>query len=192
MPRTNHFFKNTFFLCLFSSLLLILSFPKVDIWILVWVSLIPLFIALDGKKYGSAFGTAYLCGLMVFAGTLYWFIHVTLLGMILLVLYLALYYGAFGVLYIYFSRRKFCEQLFLLPSCWVALEFVRSYFLTGFGWVSLGYSQYKKLSLIQIADVTGMYGISFLIVMVNVWLKNFFVGKLAGKKFKNPIPRLSN
>lgn len=183
MLRPNRSFLHTFLLCFLSSLFIILAFPRMDFWILAWVSLIPLFFALDGKSYRSAFGTAYLCGLMVFTGTLYWFVHVTLFGLTLLMLYLALYYGAFGMLYIFFSRRTLAQQLLLLPSCWVALEFARAYLFSGFGWVSLGYSQYKNLWLIQIADTAGMYGISFLIVLVNIWLKKIIEEKLSGKKF---------
>ena len=170
-------------MCFSSALLLILAFPQTDFWGLAWIGLIPLFFALDGKSFKSAFGTAYLCGLMVFAGTLYWFIHVTLLGMILLILYLALYYGVFGVLYVFFPRRKFLEQLLLLPSYWIVLEFVRAHALSGFGWVSLGYSQYKNLPLIQVADITGVYGISFLIVLVNIFLKKWLAEQCSGKKF---------
>jgi apolipoprotein N-acyltransferase len=58
-----------------------------------------------------------------------------------------------------------------LPVFWTAAEHVRSWVLTGFPWELLGYSQYRCLPVIQIADVTGVYGISFLVVTVNcaVW-----------------------
>ena len=51
---------------------------------------------------------------------------------------------------------------------WVALEYMRSCIFTGFPWGLLGYSQYKNINLIQIADVTGAYGVSFLLVIFNV------------------------
>ena len=51
---------------------------------------------------------------------------------------------------------------------WVALEFIRAHLFTGFGWVMLGHSQYKNLWLIQIADKTGVYGVSFLVILVNL------------------------
>ncbi len=176
-------FSCTLFLCFLSALLLILAFPKTDFWILAWVGLVPLFFALDGKSPRAAFATAYLCGVMVFTGTLYWFVHVTLLGLCLLMLYLALFYGLFGVLYARFSHRKLREQLWLLPGGWIVLEFARAHLFTGFGWVSLGYSQYKNLLFIQIADTVGMYGVSFLIVLANVWLKKVIEEKLSGEDF---------
>jgi len=54
-----------------------------------------------------------------------------------------------------------------VPVIWVTLEVLRTYALTGFPWGLLGYSQYKFLMLIQIADITGVYGISFLVASIN-------------------------
>jgi len=159
---------------LFSAILLVLSFPKFDFWFLVWTGLIPLFFVLDGKTHKQAFWMSYVCGVFFFTGTVYWIAHVTVFGAILLILYLALYFGFFGLGYSFFSQYKSSIKLFLLPSLWVVLEFIRARALSGFGWASLGQSQYKNLWMIQIADITGMLGVSFLIVMVNVFLKEFF------------------
>jgi apolipoprotein N-acyltransferase len=131
-------------------------------------------IALDGKRPAEAFRLSYLFGVLFFVGTLSWFIHVTVVGAALLVLYLSLYPGIFGAGYSFFASRDRLFKIFLLPSVWVALEFARAHFLTGFGWASLGQSQYKVLPVIQIADVTGMPGVSFLIVMVNTVLKEIW------------------
>jgi len=48
------------------------------------------------------------------------------------------------------------------------LEYLRRHLFTGFPWALLGYSQYLNLPVIQIADVTGAEGVSFLVMMVNV------------------------
>jgi len=53
-------------------------------------------------------------------------------------------------------------------SAWVALEWVRGHLFTGFGWNALGVALNDNLAIIQIADITGVAGLSFLIVMVNV------------------------
>ena len=73
--------------------------------------------------------------------------------------------------------------LFAAPCLWVSLELVRTYFLTGLPWALLGYSQYREIDLIQIADHTGVYGVSFVIVFVNValaellaWIMPYFRG----------------
>ena len=63
------------------------------------------------------------------------------------------------------GRWAFCAALI-----WVALEMARGRLLTGFPWNFLGASQYKMLPLIQIAAVTGVYGVSFLVVWMSVAL----------------------
>ncbi len=178
-------------LCIASAALLILAFPRTDLWVCAWVGLVPLMLVLDGKKPREAFRSAYLCGVMFFTGTLYWFFNVTqwfsyiaVVGVLLLLLYLALYFGAFGLIYSLFSRRKSLARLFMLPCAWVSLELIRATLFTGFDWASLGQSQYRNLPVIQIAHVTGMFGVSFLIVMVNVVLKELittcFIRKTPG------------
>lgn len=86
--------------------------------------------------------------------------------MLMLVLYLALYVGLFSLL-----RGLLASSgqtvIFVSPIIWTSLEFIRAHIFTGFPWVLLGYSQYRFLPIIQISDVTSVYGVSFLIVMVN-------------------------
>lgn len=110
----------------------------------------------------------------------------TFLGLTLLVSYFALYFGLFGLAY-YFSRHQnTLFKLFFLPSAWVALEFIRAHLFSGFSWASLGLSQYKILPVIQIADITGVYGISFLIVMVNGCVKEL----ISSPKKKSIFPTI--
>lgn len=59
---------------------------------------------------------------------------------------------------------------FCCALLWVALEMARGRLLTGFPWNFVGASQYKMLPLIQIASVTGVYGVSFLVVWMSVAL----------------------
>ncbi len=154
-----------------------------DIWPLAWIGLVPLLRSIEGQTPLRAFVRAYLCGILFFAGTLYWLIHVTLPGMLLLVAYLAVYFGLFGIGYNFFNRTRAVWspnrfyavwRPFGIASLWTLLEFIRAHFLTGFGWASLGYSQYKNLLFIQIADLTGVYGVSFLVVLANCLFKEIF------------------
>ncbi len=159
-----------------SSILLILSFPDFNFEFLAWIGFVPLFFALENKKPLAAFFIAYFSGILFFLGTLYWLVHVTLPGMIAVVLYLALYFGLFGIFcsYCLCSASRFQRPskpyllLIVIPAAWVTLELARSHFLTGFGWNLLGYSQSFTLPVIQIADITGPFGVSFLIMMINV------------------------
>ncbi len=164
--RNKVLFKDIF-LSACAAGLLIEAFPRMDCWPLAWIGLVPLLCLLQKASPSQAFAQAYGCGFLFFAGTLYWFVHVTLLGAVLLIAYLALYFGLFGLGYYLLTRRQTAWNIFAIASWWTILEFIRAHFLTGFGWVSLGHSQYRNLVAIQIADITGIYGVSFLIVLVN-------------------------
>ena len=169
-----------------SALLLIFSFPGFNIWIFAWVALVPLFFALENQKPLRAFLLSYLTGFILFRGTIYWLSHVSLPGMLIVAAYLALYFGFFGLIVNFISSPRWNSNklqitdyglLFYIPAAWVALEWARSYIFTGFGWALLGYSQSYNLPIIQIADMSGTYGVSFLIVMFNIAvffaIKNF-------------------
>jgi len=159
-----------FFSCLLSTALLVFSFPKVDFFPLAWVALVPLLIVLDGQRPWRAFRRAYLVGFIFFALIVGWLVNVTWIGAICMFAFLALYFGIFGLLFVYFQPLPLLLRILVLSSAWSALEFIRDHLFSGFGWGMLGYSQYKNLYLIQIADIVGVYGISFLIVFVNLVL----------------------
>lgn len=59
---------------------------------------------------------------------------------------------------------------FLLAAGWVAHEFLRSIVFTGWGWNTIGSALHAKLVLIQIAEFTGVAGLSFMVVFTNVIL----------------------
>lgn len=150
-------------------MLLVAAFPGFNQPWCAWVGLIPwllLLYRLDGKQ---AFWWSYAIGAVFFLASIWWLVYVTLLGWVVLCAYLALFFAAFG----WVSQRalKHAESpwppLFLVPAYWVILEYLRSHLLSGFGWNLLGYSQASWLPVIQLADVTGVWGISFVIVFFN-------------------------
>jgi apolipoprotein N-acyltransferase len=62
------------------------------------------------------------------------------------------------------------QALVVAPFAWIAVEFLRTWLFTGFPWELLGYSQHQYLWMIQVADLFGVYGLSGLIVLVNMAL----------------------
>ena len=167
--------KKSIFLSFLSGLFLSFSFSSFNLWQFGWCGFVPLFIALENKSLRQSFILAYLCGVVFWSLTVYWLIHVTLAGQIVLILYLAIYSAIFGCTF-YLSRSFLsASRLFFIPSAWVLLEYIRSYLFTGFPWALLGFSQYKNLPVIQIADITGAWGVSFLVMMVNVWIYQVIV-----------------
>jgi apolipoprotein N-acyltransferase len=154
-------------LCVLSAVLLVLSFPGFDLEFLAWIALVPLLFAIENRKPKEAFFLSYLTGSLFFLGTIYWLVHVTLPGMIAVVLYMALYFGSFGLIASYRSPVTDYRSLFFVPAVLVTTELVRSHMFGGFGWNLLAYSQSSNLPVIQIADITGAYGVSFIICLVN-------------------------
>jgi apolipoprotein N-acyltransferase len=178
-------------LSILSALLLALSFSSFNLGFFAWCGLVPLLMVLESKSLGRAFFIAFFCGVIFWGLTIYWLIHVTLLGQIILVLYLAIYFGLFGCV-IYFSRFLSVNScLFFLPANWVLLEYLRSYLFTGFPWAIIGFSQYKNLPIIQIADITGAWGVCFLVILVNVALYLFLRRRLSVKILLIPVLVLS-
>jgi len=137
---------------------------------------VPFFIALTRTtNWKSAFWIGYLTGFLFFAGLLpaiaflypYANIYATMVGYLLLVGYTGLYFAVFAAL-MKFVRVNSGILFPITCACiWTALEWVRSWMITGFPWGSVGYSQWNNLLGIQVASVIGVHGISFVIVLFN-------------------------
>lgn len=178
-----------------SAILLSLSFPGYDMEVLAWIGLLPFFFLIKGGSTKNAFLWSWSSGTLFFFITINWVIKtmnnyggiplwMSLLILLLLSLYLGLYFGVFGLLTRYVITRTALPLPCVAPFLWVSLEYVRAYLLTGFPWASLGYSQYKFLNLIQIADITSVLGVSFMVVAVNAAL--FEVFSFLNPRFLNP------
>jgi len=165
-------------LSLVSAVMLVLAFPYPGIFPLAWIGMIPLFKAIGEKTPSRAFRLGWGAGLVFNLGLIYWIVvavHVyggasllvAILPLLLLSAYLALFWGIFAW-GLRFSAARLRIPFFLsAPFLWVGLEYVRSFFWIGFPWESLGYSQFRWLALIQVSEITGVYGISFLLVLAN-------------------------
>ena len=106
-------------------------------------------------------------GALFFLINLAWLSNVTYAAWILLSAYSMCYFVIFGLCTSFIIKRCGLPLTVIAPFLWVSLEFVRAFLLTGFPWLFLGHTQYQYLPVIQISDITGLYGISFLVVLVN-------------------------
>ena len=163
-------------LAILSAFLLFLSFPNVNLYPFAWIAMVPFFIALTrATGWKSAFWIGYVTGFLFFAGLLpaiallypYANIFATIVAYLLLVGYTGLYFAVFAALMKFVPVRS--GVLFpLAAACiWTALEWVRSWMITGFPWGSIGYSQWNNLPGIQVASLSSVHGISFVIVLFN-------------------------
>lgn len=159
-----------------SGLLLTLAFPKVGQPVLAFFALVPLLLTLRRASFSGGFRLGFITGIVHFISLVYWAaytmkiyghlpLYLCILLLVLLAAYLALYPALFAGL-ITLIRRPAWLLLFV-PVFWSATEFLRALLFTGFPWELLGYSQYRSLPFIQVADLTGVYGISFWLALNN-------------------------
>jgi len=171
-------------LALLSGVLITASFPPLKTDWLIWVSIIPLLIALEGTSPRAAFRLGIIAGLSHYISLIYWIINVistygglnifiSICVLLLLCMYLSIYMGFFSLLTALFRHSKI--KILFFAGIWVSLEYIRGLLFTGFPWGLLGYSQYSRLEIAQIADITGVYGISFIIVAFNVFFFQLIV-----------------
>lgn len=152
-------------LAVLSGVLGFLAFPPFEYHFLAWISLVPLFMAVRSCGAKEAIGYSYLSGIVFFGGLLSWLVNVSVPGALILMAYMAVFYALFGTAANIIFRRE--KDIMAVPCVWVMIEYIRGHLFTGFPWGLLAYSQYKETAIIQIADVTGAYGVSFLIVVFN-------------------------
>jgi len=155
-----------FLLPVISAILLVLAYPKLNLEFLAWVALVPLFFTIENKEIKERFIRGYIFGIIFFAGILWWLVNVSIPGMIVLVLLLSIAPALFCALIPKTEDRGLLTIVFV-PAAWVLTEYLRTHLFTGFPWALLAYSQSLNLPIIQIADITGPYGVSFLVVLVN-------------------------
>ncbi len=166
-----------------SATLLVFSFPPFNLSFLAWIALIPLLFLLEELNPKEVFLFYFLSGLTFWLYHIWWLTYVTFLGYSLLVIYLSSLFGFFGLLLKLSRERTQYPLIFLAPPLWVLFEFIRTYLFTGFPWSLLGYSQWRNIPLIQISSITGVYGVSFLIIMINAAIADFI--------FANPVKNSS-
>ncbi len=169
-----------------SGLLLAAVFPPLGQGWLGFVALVPLLLTAERRPLASGF----TCGLCFFAPLLYWLNIVmtsygglapffSVVAWLLLCAYLALFFAASLWLTFLLKRHLGLLPLLSLPFIWVALEYLRGILLTGFPWGLLGYAAIDMMQLRQVADLFGVYGLSWLFVFSNAAIALLFQKRLA-------------
>jgi apolipoprotein N-acyltransferase len=152
-------------------LLWLCYFPVGWSW-LGWIALVPLLALVRSEaRPRRIYFSAWAGGLTFFLAALHWILAAAHVGMYGAWLALSIYCSLYFPLALFLVRRldrgTGLPLVVSLPVVWSALEFMRAELLTGFAWYFLGHSQHDFLPLIQIADVTGVYGVTFLLAAVN-------------------------
>ncbi len=183
------------FSALISGMLVSTCFPPLEFSWFAWISLVPI-LCIGFKTRSRPFLFGYLFGFGHFATTYFWLNEVFILASV----GLAAIYAFIPAVWLSCSRKiidylsvsedeelfprhdpaviienqltpaKICLVIIFMSCFWCGLEWCRSWFLTGFPWNQLGISQWQNHFLLPIAQLTGVYGISIVIVFVNVSL----------------------
>lgn len=149
-----------------SAFLLWACFTPLEWAPLGWIALVPLLqVARASTLPRRCTLWLWLAGFLGALATLQW-MRLGHPAMYLALVALAAYLGCYFPVFVWLVRRAVSRGLPLwcaAPVIWTALEYLRSWLFTGFSWYYLGHSQYQWTPLIQFADITGTWGISFLL-----------------------------
>lgn len=135
---------------------------------LAFFALVPWVVAVATcARTGWAMLGSFLLGLAFWMVNVHWIMPITIAGYLGTCVYLSSYFLLGGWLLRHCYQGRQLPFFIVLPIIWVGLELLRGHVITGFSWLLLGHSQYRWIRLIQIADLVGAYGVSFLVAMVN-------------------------
>jgi apolipoprotein N-acyltransferase len=150
-----------------TAVLLTVIQAPINVSLLAWVAWVPFIVACSPEaKPGRLFFVGYVTCLLYWMGNLYWVAPVTIVGWLVFCLYTAVLWPVLALCLRWCRRRR--VPLFLASAVLiVGIERMQGFFLGGFFWRFLAHSQYQNTTIIQIADIFGAGGVSFLIAMVN-------------------------
>jgi apolipoprotein N-acyltransferase len=194
--RVRQIHSSAWGLALLSAGLQVAIFPLPGLYWLAWVAVAPLLVAIlrarvsgvlqvdAGVRLAAAtplqgFVLGYASGILWYAGTCYWIFDTmhrygglphaaASLILIAFCMYVGLNHGLFGLLLAVVGGKPAYQRRALgaAPFLWVAVELARTR-ITGFPWELLGYAQTGNFALTRIATLTGVYGLSWEILLVN-------------------------
>lgn len=159
-----------------SLLMTCLIFPDVGWWPLAYVCLVPWLICVcTCKKSRFIYFASFLFGLGFFHFNVRWLYPVTPPGYFALCTYYAIFFplAAWPIRHMY--SRHGTSVAIVAPIVWVATEYLRTISAVGFPWLFMGHTQYTNVTLIQVSDLVGAYGVSFMVVMINGWLTDLLI-----------------
>ena len=160
---------------LLSAVLLELSFAPFNQYYTAFFALFPFIYILDKAKNG--FLTGLIWGVFYCIISIHWlalntgtYPWLATLSMLLAAVFLALNYAVIGFIFKRVQRKNRMMAYFLLPFIWTGVEFLRSFGTFGFPWLSIGHSQAYNTIYAQMADIGGVYTISFFLLITNLFL----------------------
>jgi apolipoprotein N-acyltransferase len=164
-------------LALLSGIMLALSFPPMPFGLLAFAAFVPLlYLFSDEKNPKFTFLLLYITFFVFHTGSNWWisswqektdpFLFAS--GLALDIAHPFFFMVPFVVFFILKKRLGFNISLKLFPAIWVGFEWLHGLGDMGYPWLTVGYTQIYNRYFVQIADVAGIWGVSFIIVTINI------------------------
>lgn len=165
-------------------------FPPLSFSEAGWFFLLPiLLVDWSGYRLRSIFAWGWLAGMIGWVPSLFWLRHVTLAGTILLSGILAAFFALWLCAW---GREIRGSRGWLIPlgaaGLWVVLEWVRTWLFWGFPWNPLAVSQWNRPAMLSFLPFTGAWGLSFVLVWINVSLARWVASPFTGWQRKGYLP----
>lgn len=153
-----------------------LSFPSfISQWgwaPLAYISLVPLFIVVHRSNWASIWAYGLFYGFVTYSLFNFWLLNFHPLAIFIVPVIYAAYFC------ILFPLLKLADSLFprygylLQLAMWIGYEYLRLQGYLGYAYGIIGYSQYSFVPLIQLADITGVWGVSLLVAFPSLLIGN--------------------
>ena len=173
-----------------SALMLFAAYPLPDVGWLAWVALVPWTVQVLRARSGRVALQTWPVWLVWWLVMLHWLRFATVTGWLALVVYMSAYFPVAALLLRTLRSRLRVPATLSLPVVWVGLEFLRARLLTGFPWFFLGHTQHASLSLVQVADLAGVAGLTFVVGAVNGLVVDLLIEPVFRPRAGGGRPRL--
>jgi apolipoprotein N-acyltransferase len=169
-------------LALFSALLQSVIFAPISVWPVAFVCLVPwLILTARTTQAPRVYFYSYVLGLASFLINMRWLYVATGWGYLALALYQAVYFPLVACPVRHAVRRRHWPLAVAFPIIWVGSEMLRAVVISGFPWFYLSHSLYGVLTLIQVSDLVGSYGVSFVVAAVNGAIADVILVRLTAR-----------
>ena len=171
------------FASVFLSAISFPSFLNLDGFaVLGFISLVPLLLALRSSSYPRGVFFAVVYGTFTTLVVNFWLGTFSLVSLQISVIIFFFFYLLFIVPALWFYRHTAVLRFLVLPLAWTGFELLRSSGFLGYPWALIAHSQYAVLPLIQLASVTGVWGVSFVVLLLNSGLTELIAGIRSGRR----------
>ncbi|MGB4269323.1 MAG: apolipoprotein N-acyltransferase [Spirochaetota bacterium] len=159
--------------------------------VFAWVSLVPLFLYIYNKPLKQVYITSFITGLFGFGVVYYWmgdFGQALWYGkaviIALIIPCISVFFATKILLAEYLSRMFPRLTMVIYPSVWIAFDWVQTIGTMAFPWNFLGYTQYPFVNFIQVASITGIFGVTFIIVFANISIAELIKARLVNSNYR--------